>query len=216
MGMRPAALFDLDGTLINSEARSLVVWGMLLDSHGVEHDENVLRGFMGRRGPDVLGEMLPGYDMHALMVEINSYLALPGLPEVEVVPGAAEFVHAVAASGAPTALVTSARRWWAEDRLRWLGVYDLVQTIVTAEDVTAGKPDPEAYLTAAARLGVEPADCVVFEDSLAGIAAARAAGMTCVGLATTHHPGELAHADLVVADLTGVKWPITGWSGPPA
>jgi mannitol-1-/sugar-/sorbitol-6-phosphatase len=205
-----AALFDLDGTLINSEARSLAVWAMLLDNHGVAHDENVLRGFMGRRGPDVLGEVMPGYDTHALMAEINSYVALPGLPEVEIVPGAVEFVRAVAGSGAPTALVTSARRWWAEDRLRWLGVYDLVRTIVTAEDVTAGKPDPEAYLTAAARLHVPPGECVVFEDSLAGIAAARAAGMTCVGLATTHHPRELAHADLVVADLTGVKWPIAG------
>ncbi|GAA0396285.1 phosphatase [Acrocarpospora corrugata] len=211
-----AALFDLDGTLINSEARSLAMWALLLDNHGVEHDENVLRGFMGRRVLDVLGGLLPGADAQALLAEIGDYALRPGLPEIEIVPGAVDFVRSVAAAGAPAALVTSARRWWAEDRLGWLGVRDAVQTIVSGEDVTAGKPDPEAYLTAAARLGVEPADCVVFEDSLAGIAAARAAGMTCVGLATTHHPGELAHADLVVADLTGVEWPITGWSGPPA
>ncbi len=82
--------------------------------------------------------------------------------------------------------------------------------VVTAEDVTVGKPDPQGYLAAARGLGVPPAACVVFEDAPAGVAAAKAAGMYCVAVATTHPPEDLTAADQVVPDLTKVTWPLTG------
>jgi sugar-phosphatase len=133
----------------------------------------------------------------------------PDLPDIVPVPGAAELVRRVADHGSPLALVTSAHRAWAEERLADIGIADLVRTIVSAEDVVVGKPDPSGYLAAARLLDVEPIRCVVFEDSLAGIAAARAAGMACVAVATTHHPDELAHADLVIPDMSGIDWPLT-------
>jgi len=71
-----------------------------------------------------------------------------------------------------------------------------------------GKPDPQGYLAAAGRLGVPPAACVVFEDAPAGVAAAKAAGMHCLAVATTHPPEDLAAADQVVPDLTKVTWPL--------
>jgi sugar-phosphatase len=81
--------------------------------------------------------------------------------------------------------------------------------VVSAEDVTRGKPDPEVYLRAAQRLGAEPGRCLVFEDSLAGVQAARAAGMRVVGLATAHAEEELlaAGAARVIADFEGCPWP---------
>ncbi|WP_283138452.1 HAD family hydrolase [Rhizohabitans arisaemae] len=200
-------LFDLDGTLINSERRSMAMWAMLLRAHDVRHDDAILRGFMGRRGRDVLPEFFPGGDIEALFDEVVSYGEHPDLPEVELVPGASSFVRQVVGHGSPVALVTSATRWWAESALAQLDVAHLISTRITAEDVTEGKPHPGPFLLAAAALGVDPVECVVFEDSAAGIAAARAAGMSCVGVATTLDGGQLGDADLVVADLTEIEWP---------
>ncbi|MFG1862458.1 HAD family hydrolase [Microbispora bryophytorum] len=204
-----AALFDLDGTLVNTELRSRALWRMFLDDRGITCDETLLRRVMGRRGVDVVPEVLPGMDPEVAMEEIRSYYDHPDLPGIVPVPGAAELVSRVAAHGAPLALVTSAQRWWAVERLTEIGVLEVVRTIVSAEDVTVGKPDPSGYLLAAGLLDVDPATCVVFEDSLAGIAAARAAGMACVAVATTHHPDELSHADLVIPDMSGIDWPLT-------
>jgi mannitol-1-/sugar-/sorbitol-6-phosphatase len=205
----------LDGTLIDTEARSMAMWQLLLDKYEVEYD---VRGFIGRRGADVVAEVFPGADVDEVIREVFSYDDHPGLPEIAPVPGAAELVREVAAYGSPIGLVTSARRWWADAKLVEIGVRELIDTIVSAEDVTIGKPDPAGFLLAAERLGASPDDCVVFEDSLAGVAAARAAGMRCVGVTTSHAGEELADADLVVADLTAIGWPPftqgSGWSGP--
>ncbi len=204
-----AALFDLDGTLVNTERRSRAIWGMWLDSHGISYDDMLLRGFMGRRGPDVISEVFPDADVERMIDEIRSYYDHPDLPEIEPVPGAADLVRRIARYGSPIALVTSARRWWADERLHQVGVADLIRTVISAEDVSVGKPHPAGFLEAAARLRTDPSDCVVFEDSLAGIAAAKAARMACVGVATTHHPDELSQADLVIPDLSGIDWPLT-------
>ena len=108
----------------------------------------------------------------------------------------------------PLAVVTSAGRDYAEQTLTGLGVRPLFSVLVTAGDVTVGKPDPQGYRAAAAGLGVAPGACVVFEDAPAGVAAAKAAGMYCVAVTTTHPPGELSAADSVVSALTQVHWPL--------
>jgi sugar-phosphatase len=94
------------------------------------------------------------------------------------------------------------------DRLGLLGLFTV---IVAGGDVRAGKPDPEGYRRASDELAVPPSRCVVFEDSPAGLAAARSAGMYCVAVATTHPRSELGEADRIVSDLTEVTWPIAGW-----
>ncbi|MFD6553598.1 HAD-IA family hydrolase, partial [Streptomyces sp. NPDC058398] len=104
------------------------------------------------------------------------------------------------------AVVTSATRRLAEARLDEVGIRP--KTMVCADDVTRGKPDPEPYLLAARELGVDPSRCVVFEDAPAGLRAGRAAGMTTVALATTHQAGEL-DADLVVEDLSALSVLVT-------
>ena len=206
-----AAVFDLDGTLVDSETRSHESWRHVFRSRGIVPDDSLIRAFVGRRGIDVhdlLKEGVPGHDPAELMAATSEHFHAPHQPPLGPLAGAVELVRLIAAAGVPLALVTSAGRPYAEQTLDELGVHELFSVVVTAEDVTVGKPDPEGYLAAARRLHAPPAACVVFEDAPAGVAAAKAAGMYCVAVATTHPPEDLAGADQVVPDLTKVTWPL--------
>ncbi|TDD36540.1 HAD family phosphatase [Actinomadura sp. KC06] len=202
-----AAVFDLDGTLIDTEPRSRAQWSRLFDAHGVPHDDALIASFAGRRGLEVLGELahlFPGRTVEELFEQVVSYQKAPGMPAVAPVAGAVGLVRTLAHHGIPLAVVTSAERSYAEGLLDELGVRGLMDIVVTAGDVVTGKPDPEGYLAAARDLGVPAADAVGFEDTPAGVAAVKSAGMTCVGIATTQPAGALAGADHVVADLKDV------------
>ena len=150
---------------------------------------------------------MPEHDPAELMAASSAHFHAPHQPPLGPLAGAVELVRLIGAAGVPLALVTSAGRRYAEQTLTELGVRPLFSVVVTAEDVTVGKPDPQGYRAAARGLGVPPAACVVFEDAPAGVAAAKAAGMYCVAVGTTHSPEELAAADQVVPDLTKVTWP---------
>ncbi|MDT0301620.1 HAD family hydrolase [Streptomonospora wellingtoniae] len=205
-----AALFDLDGTLINSEPRSMQVWSRLLDMHNVPHDESTLHRFMGRRGADVLNEdphLFPGVTWDVLLAELQMIQASPDLPDSQVLPESVRFLYRLHADGVPFGLVTSAGRGWARIALDRLGVLPMFRGLVTATDVAEGKPAPEGYLSGARLLGEDPARIVVFEDTPAGIEAGRRAGMRVVGITTTHESAVLDEADLVVDHLTEVDWP---------
>lgn len=123
---------------------------------------------------------------------------------MELLPGTRDLLDALPADR--WAVVTSATHRLAAARLDAVGIRP--KTLVTADEVTHGKPHPEPYLLAARQLGVDPARCVVFEDAPAGLAAGRAAGMTTVALATTHRAEEL-DADLVVSDLSALSVQVT-------
>jgi sugar-phosphatase len=121
---------------------------------------------------------------------------------VTAVDGAAGLVGSL--PPATWAIATSGTRDTALTRLRHTGV-PVPSVLITADDVEHGKPHPEAYLRAAAGLGVPPKHCVVVEDAPAGISAARAAGMRVVALVTTHHPAELGEADVRATRLTDLR-----------
>ncbi|RSN55559.1 HAD family hydrolase [Actinomadura sp. WAC 06369] len=203
-----AAVFDLDGTLIDSEPRNRVMWRKLFASHGVPHDEALIASFAGRRGLEVLTDLLhlfPGRTAEELFEEAVSYESLPGMPPPAPVAGAVELVRSLAGAGLPLAVVTSGQRGYAEGLLDFLGIRDLLDIVLTAGDVATGKPHPEGYLAAARDLGVPPGEAIGFEDAPAGVAAVKAAGMTCVGITTTQPAAALAAADHVVADLERVN-----------
>jgi sugar-phosphatase len=207
MGMK-AAVFDLDGTLVNTEPGSRARWAQLFDTHGAPYDDALLGSFAGRRGREVLAELIhlfPGRTADELYDEVVSYEL--GRDMVEAVPGAVPLVRSISAGGVPIAVATSGVRPYAEGQLTRLGIRDLLDVVITADDVTEGKPSPEGFLAACARLDVAPDEAVAFEDAPAGVAAAKAAGMPTVAIATTQSPEALAAADLVVTDLTEVTWP---------
>jgi len=118
-----------------------------------------------------------------------------------LVPGALDFVRAAAGEGLALAVVSGALRREVELVLETAGVRSHFSVLVAAEDVSACKPDPQGYTQAREALGLSPAQCVVLEDSLPGLAAARAAGLRCAALTTSHPADALAAADAVWPDL---------------
>ncbi|WP_329133825.1 HAD-IA family hydrolase [Streptomyces sp. NBC_00670] len=195
-----ALLLDMDGTLVNSDAAVERVWRRWADRHGLDGDE-VLKVVHGRQGYASMALLLPGRPMEQNLAENARMLAeeTADTEGVVEVPGAADFLASLA--GVPHALVTSADVALSTARMAAAGLA-LPAVRITAESVGASKPDPEGFLKGAAELGVAPEDCVVFEDSGAGVAAGRAAGMRVVGVgarAGLHRP------DAVVRDLRRVR-----------
>jgi mannitol-1-/sugar-/sorbitol-6-phosphatase len=208
-----AALFDLDGTLVDSEPVHRAAWRSFFDSRGWQVSEQTYAShFVGRRGADAFRSLDGPWrdeDPDELLAEVLTHLATVSA-EPGAVPGAAELVRSVHDSGAPIAVVTSATREWVDEALDFVGVADLVTVVVSAEDVTAGKPDPEGYLAACDRLGVRPADVVAFEDSVSGVTAAANAGIgRVVGVLTTSNAEALraAGAHHVVDSLVDLTPP---------
>ncbi|MYU23110.1 HAD family phosphatase [Streptomyces sp. SID8352] len=211
-----AALFDLDGTLVATEHRSRAAWTRLFTTHGLPCDDALLATFVGRRGQEALADHVhrfPGHTVDELFEEACGYLMGPDSPPPFAVPGAAELLADLSGRGVPLAVVTSGLREHAVELLGHVGGAELFQVIVTAEDVSAGKPDPQGYLAACEALGVHPADGVAFEDAPAGVRAASTAGLRCVALTTTHDAADLARADLILPDLTPVRWARTADAG---
>jgi HAD superfamily hydrolase (TIGR01509 family) len=128
---------------------------------------------------------------------------------VVAVAGVRDFVATLARLGIPRAVGTSASRFDLDRLLVTVGLRRHFDVIVTADDVMQGKPDPEVYELAAARLRVPPEACIVFEDSLVGVEAARRAGMRAVGVTTAHSEAELreAGAERTIGDFEGLEWP---------
>jgi beta-phosphoglucomutase-like phosphatase (HAD superfamily) len=207
---RRAAVFDLDGTLVNTEPGNRARWTRLFDTYAAPYDDALIRSFAGRRGREVLAELahlFPGHTVDDLYAEVVSYELGPEVIAAVPVPGAVTLVREIHARAVPIGVVTSGVRRYAEGQLDRLGIRAAFDVVITAEDVAEGKPSPEGFLAACARLGVAPGQAVAFEDAPAGVAAAKAAGMPTVAVATTQPPAALAAADLIVADLTEVTWP---------
>ncbi|MEU6004735.1 MULTISPECIES: HAD-IA family hydrolase [unclassified Streptomyces] len=195
-----ALLLDMDGTLVNSDAVVERIWRRWADRHGLDGDE-VMKVVHGRQGHASMALLLPDRPKEQNLADNARMLAeeTSDMDGVIPIPGAAEFLAGL--REVPHALVTSADVALSTARMAAAGL-SLPDVRVTAESVGASKPDPEGFLKGAAELGVAPADCVVFEDSGAGIAAGRAAGMRVIGVgprAGFHRP------DAVVPDLTRVR-----------
>ncbi len=210
---RPAAVvFDLDGTLVLSEDRNAQVWSIFLGEYGIGVDAARLRQVTGRRSADSLAEVLAEFpdrfgDLSPadLAEQVGRVEQAVHRTPVGAVPGAVDLARSLAADAVPLGLVTSATRPYAAACLSELGLTGTFRVTVTAEDVGAGKPDPEGYLSACRQLGVAPGDAVGIEDSVAGVTAVVAAGMRCIGVATNQPRQALAAADLVVDDFTDTR-----------
>jgi sugar-phosphatase len=196
-----ALLLDMDGTLVDSDAVVSRIWRGWAAEHGLD-PERVLSRAHGRQGHATMAEFLPDRPMEDHHAESRELLRreTADVNGVVPVPGAPAFTAALAALGVPHALVTSADTALSAARMRAAGL-TMPSTRITAESVGASKPDPEGFLKGAAELGFSPAACVAFEDSGAGIAAAKAAGVRVVGVG----PRAAAHGPAVcVPDLTHI------------
>ncbi|MGH4027988.1 HAD-IA family hydrolase [Actinomycetota bacterium Odt1-20B] len=195
-----ALLLDMDGTLVNSDAVVERCWHRWAARHDLDPVE-VLKVVHGRQGYASMVVLLPDRPMEENYAENRQMLAeeTADMTGVVPVPGAAAFMASL--EGRAHALVTSADVPLSTGRMAAAGL-GLPDIRITAESVGASKPDPEGFLKGAAELGVAPEDCIVFEDSEAGIAAGFAAGMRVVGVgprAAAYHP------TVQVPDLTHVQ-----------
>jgi len=203
------AVFDWDGVVVDSSAQHEVAWERLAAEEGralpPDHFE---RGF-GRKNeriiPDILGWTRDADEIRRLSLRKEElYRVALAETGISLLPGVAELLAALGAAGVPCAVGSSSHRRNIEAALERLELHGFA-AMVTAEDVSAGKPDPEVFLLAAQRIGVPPSRCVVFEDVPAGIEAAHRGGMKVVAVTTTHAAAALSQADLVIDRLDRVS-----------
>jgi sugar-phosphatase len=194
-----AILFDLDGVLADSTLSVNRAWSAWARRVGLEPDR-LLPLVHGRRAIDTIRAVRPELDAESELAALVADETTDNADVVEI-PGARALVSALPPSR--WAIVTSGLRPVATARLVAAGV-PIPSVMITAESISRGKPDPEAYIKGASELGVAPADCLVVEDAPAGATAARAAGMRVLGLTTTHTAAELMPVDLIAPDLTHI------------
>lgn len=195
-----AVLFDMDGTLLDSAASVVRSWTRWAREYGVSAQALSSGSFHGVPARDIVATLLPGGDVEAAYARIVD-LEVVDTEGVVPLPGATQ---ALEAAGDRAAIVTSCSDDLAAARIAAAGL-PAPAVVVTADDVTRGKPDPEPFLLAASRLGVAPDRCLVVEDAPAGLAAGAAAGCARLAVTTTHRRDEL-EADLVVSTLAEVRF----------
>ena len=191
-------LFDLDGTLVDSSASVHQMWRAWCEKEGVDADE-LLAVSEGRQGRDVVAEFAPHLDPVAEDEWIIAY-QLDHVGDVTPVAGAGPMLARLETDD--WAIVTSCVRDLANARLHAAGLPQ-PPLMVPADELAEGKPSPEGFLTAADRLGVDPARCLVFEDSVAGVEAAHAGGMTAVAI--TAVTKQTPQADAAAADWNAIR-----------
>jgi mannitol-1-/sugar-/sorbitol-6-phosphatase len=195
-----AVLFDLDGVLVDSTPAVERVWRKWAEERGLDPDY-VIQWAHGRRSIETIRRVAPYMDAahENLKVEQSEIEDLEGVRAIE---GAADLLASIPPDH--WTVVTSATRALAEARMGYVHL-PLPKDAITAELVERGKPDPEPYLKGAALLGFAPSECLVIEDTAAGIQAAKAAGMQAIGLATTYPAHDLREADVVVRSCADIR-----------
>ena len=200
-----AFLFDMDGTLINSIASANQVWTQWANRHGLE-PRSVLRIMHGVRAVDTIRQLnVPGIDVER-EADLLTQAEIAATEGIVAIKGAQTLLRSLPADR--WAVVTSAPRELATRRLEVTGI-PRPRVLVTAEDVTRGKPAPDAFLLAARRLDVEARQCLAWEDTQAGASAAEAAGADVIVISATHHePLQIRHP--VVVDYDGMTATVDG------
>lgn len=199
---------------MDSGAHHREAWTRMLGELGRVPPPDFWRRTIGRPAseavPLLLGEAVPPAEARRLARRKHDHYLTLLASGPRAVVGVAAFVERLHALGVPLGVGTSARRRDAAELLGPLGLLDRFQAVVTVEDVERGKPDPEVYLLAARRLGVAPERCLVFEDAIVGLQAARRASMRAIGVATAYEPADLlaAGAERVIVTFEGVPWPL--------
>jgi beta-phosphoglucomutase len=201
-----AVLWDLDGTLADSGDYHWRSWRDTLRLEGIELDYQQFLDSFGQKNDRILASWLGPETAAETICRIGDakeqlYREFARAEGLIPLPGAVEWVKRLRAQGWKQAIASSAPRANVEVMLDAIGVADLMDAIVSAEDVTRGKPDPQVFLRAAEQLGVPPAGCVVVEDAAAGVEAGRRAGMKTIGV---NARASLA-ADLYVRSLADLS-----------
>lgn len=198
-----AVIFDLDGTLIDSTPAVIRSWTIWAEEHGVSAEQ--LTGHHGVPAAGIVSSVLPDH-LHATALARITELEMADVDGIGLLPGAVEALADLAE--AKNAIATSCTRDLATARIAAAQLTPPT-VIVTADDITRGKPAPDPFLEAARRLDADPGRCLVVEDAPAGLQAAIAAGCRTLAVISTNQPEALRAADAIVPSLAEVKFSVT-------
>ena len=204
--MKIGFIFDMDGVITDSNPYHKISLREFCERYGYHlTEEDLLNKIYGRTNKDwitnVFGVLSPE-QLNQYAEEKEALYRKTHEKDIVPLPGIRQFLEQLEQHALPKAIGTSAPMSNVDFILGKTGLARFFSVILKDTDITVGKPHPEIYQKAAARLGLPPENCIVFEDSLSGIAAGQAAGCKVVGVTTTHSAAELAHTDFVIADFT--------------
>lgn len=201
-----AAIFDMDGVVVDNTKYHALAWRTFFAKYGKKLSlQSVKTRVLGRFNreifADLFGYKLKRSEADALAAKKEAFYRKIYAKAIRSVPGLPQLLAALRVAGIPIALATAAP----SENVRWVlrrtGLKKYFSVIIDDTGVKRGKPHPDIFLKCAKRLHVAPKNCLVFEDAMSGITAAKRAGMKVVGVATTHKPSELRHTDLVIKDF---------------
>jgi beta-phosphoglucomutase len=214
MPIQPCAvIWDVDGTLVDTAEMHFDAWLRLANEMGRPFSRHDFALTFGRRNPEIIRylfhEDFPDAEVQQIGERKENYYRTAAEQGVQLLPGVQRLLEGFHSLGVRQAVGSSAPRENLDLILRVTNSRQYFDAIVGMEDTTRGKPDPQVFQVAAQRLGVSPTRCVVLEDAVAGVEAAKAGGMKCVAVEFVgHHPAEklkAAGADLVVANFTQIS-----------
>lgn len=201
-----AVLFDMDGVILDSEPVHMLAFQKTLKTLGLQLDEDDYKKYFAGKTDqagfiDYFKEINRDFNLaQTMQAKTNLYLRL-AVDNIVAYPGIVSLIKTLSAS-IPLALVTGSLRIEADIALQTLGLTDCFKFVISADDVTQGKPSPEGYKKATNLLNLPTKNCTIVEDSPSGIKAARSAGIHCIAITNTHTKDELGGADLVVESLS--------------
>ena len=202
-----AVIFDLDGTLIDNNDFHLRAWRKYLEDRKINiSEEAYLENINGRTNKDaaeyIYQRKLTDEEVMHYALEKEAVYREMYAPFIKPVPGLISLLELLDEKKLPMAIATSGIQVNIDFMFDHLGIRSYFKTVINSAHIKNGKPDPEIYLKTAVQLQVDPKYCLVFEDAVVGIKAARSAGMKVIAVTTTHTAGELAQADLLIKDYT--------------
>ncbi len=206
--MKIALIFDMDGVVVDNYRFHERAWKVFCDRHELNFDETFRSGIFGGTNKDHLeafyGRQLNPSEISRYETEKEAIYRELYVPHIQPLTGLVAFLEHLMDQDIPLALATSSPRVNVDFVLQKTGTSRFFKTRLDASDVLHGKPHPEIYLKAAEAVGQKPSQCIVFEDSVNGIRAAREAGAKVVAVTTTHQKKELPAVDHVIADFEGL------------
>ena len=204
-----AVLWDMDGVIADTGPYHLMGWHEVFGKRGLKYSDDDFRRNFGKRNDDIIrsvvGEGISSEEVNIIATEKELAFRRKAKSNLKPFPGAIELINSLKECGIKIALASSAPIENIRLVTNDLSIEGIFDVIVWGREVTEGKPSPQGFLLAARRLGVKPRNCVVIEDSVAGVTAAKRAVMRCLAVTNTNSREKLAEADLVVDTLEKVS-----------
>ena len=206
-----AVIWDMDGVIADTAPYHFKAWQYVFQKRGVDFTESDFRRKFGQRNDTIiratLGENISQNETDVIANDKEENYRQRVRQHIKPLPGAVELLRALKEHGFSAALASSAPVENIQLVTQGLGIGNSFQAIISGREVKDGKPSPQGFLLAAKKLGVEPKNCIVIEDAVAGVAAAKRAGMHCIAVTNTHPSKSLREADLIVSTLETVSVP---------